>query len=425
MTDIIEDLFKIYNSAIDSYNAKILQTINDKYTIIDKSMVASYLYIKILDKLKIEEESASDTLISYLLKQMIYGETGNLSLEIVDKKQQKSYQAVATKLIKEKFEYKNRLLVHLKYHYCPLEENRYSDLLTFCEELAEYFILEKISNRGNLEAKKLMNERKAKLKQKRKDAKDKIEQEKNRILDSILENKGKVKEYQNLIDVVLNLRDVYRYSSLTTIIPENVLFHQYLVTITSIILSEYLNEVLDEGIEINKIVYKSLFHDFGEYKGNEIVTQIKNYNEDTIKIFAEIEEKDELELKDKIGNNLYTIMKDYKEEKEGYISEVIDKITGIMKLWIEIEYFNNLTYIKSICSIYQERFKRFKKKEKLKNIKNKEFLLDLLRESYIYIKENMILKNDTILLTYFTKEEKKELLKEIKELKENKDSFLE
>lgn len=45
MNDIIEDLLKIYISCIDSYNSKIYQTINDKYTIIDKSMLE---YISIL-----------------------------------------------------------------------------------------------------------------------------------------------------------------------------------------------------------------------------------------------------------------------------------------------------------------------------------------------------------------------------------------
>ena len=53
MEEYIEDLFKIYNSSIDSYNAKILQRINSKYTIIDKAMLATYLYIRILKKLKI------------------------------------------------------------------------------------------------------------------------------------------------------------------------------------------------------------------------------------------------------------------------------------------------------------------------------------------------------------------------------------
>jgi len=48
MDDIIEDLFKIYLANIDSYNSKIHQTINDKYTIIDKAMIVTYLFVKII-----------------------------------------------------------------------------------------------------------------------------------------------------------------------------------------------------------------------------------------------------------------------------------------------------------------------------------------------------------------------------------------
>ena len=46
MEDLVEDLLKIYLSAMDSNNAKIFQNVNDKYTIIDKSMISAYLYIK-------------------------------------------------------------------------------------------------------------------------------------------------------------------------------------------------------------------------------------------------------------------------------------------------------------------------------------------------------------------------------------------
>lgn len=74
---ILDDLFKIYISSIDSYNSKIWQTINDKYTIIDKSMLAVYLYVKILEDRNEREQLAVDTLTNYLLKQIIYGETGN------------------------------------------------------------------------------------------------------------------------------------------------------------------------------------------------------------------------------------------------------------------------------------------------------------------------------------------------------------
>lgn len=82
MNDIIEDLFKIYISCIDSYNSKIHQTINNKYTIIDKSMIAIYLFIKIIEDRNEQNQVITDTISNYLLKQIIYGETGSLAFEI-------------------------------------------------------------------------------------------------------------------------------------------------------------------------------------------------------------------------------------------------------------------------------------------------------------------------------------------------------
>ena len=113
---ILEDLFKIYISCIDSYNSKILQTINDKYTIIDKAMLAVYLYVKILEDRKENSLESEEVLINYLLKQTIYGETGNLALEITDKTKIELYKKVIDELIIEKFEYKNRILKKLKYN---------------------------------------------------------------------------------------------------------------------------------------------------------------------------------------------------------------------------------------------------------------------------------------------------------------------
>ena len=95
---VLEDLFKIYISCIDSYNSKILQTINDKYTIIDKAMLAVYLYVKILEDRKENSLESEEVLINYLLKQTIYGETGNLALEITDKTKIELYKKVFTQV---------------------------------------------------------------------------------------------------------------------------------------------------------------------------------------------------------------------------------------------------------------------------------------------------------------------------------------
>jgi hypothetical protein len=57
-------------------------------------------------------------------------------------------------------------------------------------------------------------------------------------------------------------------------------------------------------------------------------------------------------------------------------------------------------------------------------LKNKDFYIDLIRESYIYVKNFMIETNVEYFLKYFTEEELKEYRKEIKDLKENKELFL-
>ena len=426
MNDIIEDLFKIYLSSIDSYNSKIYQTYNDKYTIIDKSMITIYLFVKIIEDRNEKNQEVTDVLCNYLLKQIIYGETGNLAFEISDKSKIQLYHEILDKLIIDKFEYKNRIMQKLKYNYKTMKLNKYSELLMFLENVADYAIFRKMFLRGNQEIISLFDDTKNKIISElnimNKDAC--FYEEKKQIIDLIIDNKFNESQYGNLMNVVLNLKDVYRYSTLVSPGPENVLFHQYSVTIMSLLLVEYCNKELKEDIDIYKIIVKSLFHDFGEFKGTEIVTQIKNYNDVTKKMFAEIEESDEKELEGKIGKNLYNIISEYKYGAEGYISEMIDKMLGIMKLWVEVGYFHNYNSIKTITSIYQDRFKRFLRIENIDELKNKNFYISLLREYYIYIKEHLVEKDLEYFLKYFTKKELEEFRAEITLLKNNPEAFL-
>lgn len=426
MNDIIEDLFKIYLSSIDSYNSKIYQTYNDKYTIIDKSMITIYLFVKIIEDRNEKNQEVTDVLRNYLLKQIIYGETGNLAFEISDKSKIQLYHEILDKLIIEKFEYKNRIMQKLKYNYKTIKLNKYSELLMFLENVADYAIFRKMFLRGNQEIVSLFDDTKNKIISElnimNKDAC--FYEEKKQIIDLIIDNKFNESQYGNLMNVVLNLKDVYRYSTLVSPVPENVLFHQYSVTIMSLLLVEYCNKELKEDIDIYKIIVKSLFHDFGEFKGTEIVTQIKNYNDVTKKMFAEIEESDEKELEGKIGKNLYNIISEYKYGAEGYISEMVDKMLGIMKLWVEVGYFHNYNSIKTITSIYQDRFKRFLRIENIDELKNKNFYISLLREYYIYIKEHLVEKDLEYFLKYFTKKELEEFRAEITLLKNNPEAFL-
>ena len=58
------------------------------------------------------------------------------------------------------------------------------------------------------------------------------------------------------------------------------------------------------------------------------------------------------------------------------------------------------------------------------DIKNKEHIFDIVREVYIFLKENMMNKNEELLLQEFTKKEIKEFREEIKLIKKNKKEFL-
>ncbi|MBO4293758.1 MAG: HD domain-containing protein [Clostridia bacterium] len=426
MNDIIEDLFKIYISCTDSYNSKIHQTINDKYTIIDKSMLAIYLYIKILEDKDEKNEEAIDVLKNYILRQVIYSETGNIVLEITDESKIALYNEILDKLVLEKFEYKNRIMKKLKYNYTEIMPNKYSNLLTFLEDIAEFSIFQKLVLRGNQEAVELLSKIKNKISIQSSilTTNDYFYKEKKEIISLIENNQFYKSQYGKLTLVVLNLKDVYRYSNLPSQLPENVLLHQYTLTVISIMMAEYCNKNLNDNFDLYAIIVKSLFHDFGEYKGTEIITHFKNYNELSKRMFEEIEENDQKDLENQIGNNLYLIISNYKNGIEGYLSELIDKMLGIMKLWVEVGYLNNNTYIKSINSIYQDRFKRFLRINEMENVHNKEFYLELLREYYIYIKEHLIEKDLTYFLKYFTEEELKQFRSEINLLKNNPKEFL-
>ncbi len=422
--DIIEDLFKIYLACIDSYNAKIYQTINDKYTIIDRSMLTVYQYIKIIEDRKEKNEENLNVLKNYLIKQTIYSETGNIVFEIENKSKVGLYSEILDDLVIEKFLYKNRLMKKLKFNYTKMVSDKYTELLFFLELISEFSILKKLIINGNYEAKYKFEIIKNRIINYSINENDYFYKEKKEYINLIKNDTFFEGEYSNLNLVALNLKDVYRFSQCSLIKSENVLHHQYSVTIMSIIFVEYCNNVLNEKIDLYSIITKALFHDFGEYKGTEIISHFKYYNEDSKKMFAEIEEKDEKDLEKRIGHNLYNIISNYKNDKEGYMVDYIDKIIGIMKLWIETGYFNNYTIIKTINAVYQERFKKFLKIKNMDGIINKEFFVDFLREYYIYIKENLVENNLKYTLKYFTEEEINDFRTEIKTLKTNPQKFL-
>lgn len=426
MEDIIEDLFSIYISCINSYEARFHQVLNNKYTLVDKGMLTAYLYIKIIEDNKMKNDVAINSLLNYLLKQNIYSETGNISLEVPNDRL-KLYNETLENLILEKFNYKNRIMKKLKYEYKIVEYNQYSELLSFLENIAEYTMLEKMLLENKTQAQYLFETKRNTIINLKNfiDKSDIFCDVKKQIIDLISENKFNESDYGQLMFVALSIKDVYRFSNMGTISkPENVLFHSYTVTIISILISEYCNKELHENIDIYEITVISLLHDFTEFKGTEIIAPFKNYNDITKKMFSEIEDSDKNDLIEKIGSKLGDYLDMIKTTKEGYISELIDKLLPIMRTWFEIGYIHNYTFVGISHTIYQDRLKRFLRVKEIDDLKNKAFFLELLRECYIYTKEHSIEANTVYTLKYYTNEELDEFRDEIKLLKNNPETFL-
>lgn len=430
--DITEDLFKIYLSIIDVNKIKVFQNINDKYTVIDKTMITSYIYLKCLNDFDRSYENGISVLINNLLKPIIFSETGNICIDLDEYNDSKLFETVINNLMEEKLEYKNRLLKYIKIEF----ENDYNDkiyeeyknLWNECEIVSEIFILLELYLTGNEYAYEKINERinkyyllYANLEVCGNKISKIIEEFKTILTDNkqVLINKLKtnkiISEYYKLIQVPLRLKNVMRYSQILLLVEEDVLIHTYIDTIINLLVCRYL---IRQGENINKLelVIKCLFHDFGEYKGNEIITHIKSYSNKTKEIFSKIEEKDENDLKYLIGDEFLNIVKSYKIGCTGYISDVVDKILGVMKVYIEAEYMGNYNAIKTINALYRGRIEKFNNFEKVESLKDKKFLKNLVDYVFMYIKGNLLNKyKDSMLTNYYTKKELEDLAAEINE----------
>ena len=426
MEEIIEDIIKIYLACVDSYIPKCYQVINDKYTLIDKCMLTTYLYTMIIENKKLKNNEAIRALSNYLIKQTIYSEVGNVQYQTTETEKIELYNEVIENVICDRFKYMNRIMKKIKYTYTPTAENDYKNLICFLENIADYAILKKMIRKGNKDATEYLAKRFNLIKNSLDDITndDIFVNEKKDIIDLIVSDSFEENKYGQLLKVALNLRDVYRFSIINSRVVENVLFHQYTVAVVCFCLATYSNEKLGEKFDLYNILMISLYHDFGEYKGTEITSYIKKFNERTIKMFDEIEKNDVMELKEKLGKNLceYIIAKD-KNEPESYICDVLDKLLPFFKMWIEVKYYNNLVYIKHIPTIYKKRLSKFARIENINGFRNKSFYMDLLIQSYIFIKENLIDFNIEFANRYITDNELIELKNEIKLLKNNPEEF--
>lgn len=347
--EIIKDMYKIYLYCIDANNVKKFQTINNKYTTIDTTMIASYIFLQLIKTKNINREEAIKVIGNALIKNLVNYSTGNFEVDIKDDEQIEIYNEVKEKVSIEKIRYLNRILKKLKINVEEIKEQEAIDLFMYSQEIAEILIVIQIYLTGNQFAYDNIIEKINRLKI-RKDNNDKIDILFSQIL-KVIDNKKKIlevlktNEIYNLISVVFNLRDVYRFSQVNLVVPENVLFHTYVNIAMAYVLCDYLNSY-GENVDKYYAIIKIMFHDFSEYSGNEIISSMKIYSKETHDLFEKIESQDEESLKTLIGKENYDIVKNYKEGFSGYVSDIIDKINGLMKTLIEVKYYNNLTLLK-------------------------------------------------------------------------------
>ena len=414
-SNIIEDMYKIYLFGIDSNYVRRNQPINNKYTTIDETMLSVYIYLKILEKSKFQNDNKYKVIANALIKQLVNSQTGNMGVDVENKEELDLYNRVKKDIINEKIAYMNRNLKVLKIN---LEDTEEDNIFKFSEELAALFILINIYLSGNELS---YNYIEKKIEFLSKYNLDNVPNCINEIKDFItsvlpqnLENKqnlinclkthNQMREFYNLVSVANNLMNVYRFSQSHLIIPGNVMFHQYINTVMATIIINYLHTQGEDFINKDKALIINLFHDFGEYKGNEIISSMKSYSKESKKMYEDIEERDENELKNLIGNEFFNLIKQYKTDKEGYIIGIIDKIIGIMKVLIEFEFYQNKNMLRMFKPDECKRFEKFYNYEKVEESKNKYFYTNLLKLHYIYI-INKFLKHEEDMYIYWSKEE--------------------
>ncbi len=408
--NLIQDMYSINLYAMDSNCVKKQQIINDRYTTIHETMLATYFYFKWQEKTK--GKIKPDGMIrNALMTQLINFSTGNIGVDIEDGKQLKFYHQVKQQIVKEKIAYLNRNLKELQVN---LVEEEKEEIYLFFEQLADLWILLQLYKRGNFLTVEAIQKKIQILTTKNKIEDSEIgniQSQLPSILDKLkdrqelqayLQENKILKDYESLAEIAFQLREVYRYSQTNLRVEEDVLYHMYINTVMCILLADWLIQQ-GENIDVNQILLKSCFHDFSEYTGNEIIASMKAYSEETTALFKKIEERDEKKLEDSIGPVMYEVIQNYKKDKNGYVVDMIDKMIGIMKVWIEEMIYGNKMMLKCFTADECKRFQRFYTSPYRTEFVYPEFYTTLLKSHYIAIMEDFLKQEEMSL--FWNKEE--------------------
>ncbi len=138
---LINDMYKIYLYCIDSNNVKKFQTINNKYTTIDTTMLACYIFFQLVQDKNLNLNDAKIIIGNALIKKLVNASTGNFDVEIENIDYKKIYNDVKNIVLNEKILELNKNLDTLKIKLIKIENKELLYLFDSCEDLAEIFIL--------------------------------------------------------------------------------------------------------------------------------------------------------------------------------------------------------------------------------------------------------------------------------------------
>lgn len=411
------DLYRIYLMGINANKAKPFQTLHCNISKVEFMMLVAALCLN--HEFSVGPKESSITyILDYLNTGVISSKVGNIpdvySFYYLSECKE-GMRAFVTRTMEDS----NKRLKKLSLSYQKISSEREGNLITLYSLFAKYYIFLEEYARGNAwmekEIWKVQQDIEKCIDDMNWDHEDKLTIWKNHYFNSnwkkeFIEQKGDFWQdrWSQLAKVVLQLRSVKRFSQAIDIVEENVLVHTWELILITDAMVRFLQEQGEE-VDRNQVFLRVFYHDFGESSGNDIISDVKVFSDFTKAYFDTLVSEDEKRLKGQIGESAYQWMSLYKKGASGYIADILDKLVGLMKVYIEIHFFNNINFLSVLKTNYFERLIKFLDISRIKNFQHPLFLKELMDYMYITNQEEILSLYGDTLSYYYSNEEVEEM----------------
>jgi 5'-deoxynucleotidase YfbR-like HD superfamily hydrolase len=147
-----------------------------------------------------------------------------------------------------------------------------------------------------------------------------------------------------------SMASIRRYSQLHLVKPESVMEHTGFVCLFTYLLSEEINSVSGEKVDIGLALQRAVVHDIDEVVTGDIPRPTKYFSESSKNIFDEIAESgvdqiiDELDIWDLPDEAITKFRENWTEAKsgrEGIVLALADLASVVFKIWDEVILLGN------------------------------------------------------------------------------------